>query len=125
MSLVILSSQGNGTPTRFNCSFPNGIILEPNSQVCCMSWSAKRTSFDEGIAINSYNDSLVWTFQDCSTNAAAFPNVPFEKITFSHGNWDVFQYQALAQHLMVEMNNKEILSAFKGGWVWKYASNKR
>ena len=124
MSLVILSSQGNGTPTRFNCSFPNGIILEPNSQVCCMSWSAKRTSFDEGIAINSYNDSLVWTFQDCSTNAAAFPNVPFEKITFSHGNWDVFQYQALAQHLMVEMNNKEILSAFKGGWVWKYASNK-
>ncbi len=124
MSLVILSSQGNGTPTRFNCSFPNGIILEPNSQVCCMSWSAKRTSFDEGIAINSYNDSLVWTFQDCSTNAAAFPNVPFEKITFSHGNWDVFQYQALAQHLMVEMNTKEVLSAFKGGWVWKYASNK-
>lgn len=124
MSLVILSSQGNGTPTRFNCSFPNGIILEPNSQVCCMSWSAKRTSFDEGIAINSYNDSLVWTFQDCSTNAAAFPNVPFEKITFSHGNWDAFQYQALAQHLMVEMNTKEVLSAFKGGWVWKYASNK-
>jgi len=124
MSLVVLSSQGNGTPSRFNCSFPNGIILEENSQVCCMSWSSKRTSFDEGISINSYNDSLVWTFQDCSNNAKNFPHAPFEKIKFEHGNWDVFQYQNLAQQLMLQMNDKEVLSAFKGGWVWTYASDK-
>jgi hypothetical protein len=124
MSLVVLQSKGNGTPTRFNCSFPNGIILEPNSQVCCMSWSAKRSGFDEDIAINSYNDTLCWTFQDCENTAKNFPNVPFEKLSVSHGIWDKYSYADIASRLQLEMNDKEVLSAFKGGWVWKFTNNK-
>jgi len=124
MSLVVLSSQGNGTPSRFNCSFPNGIILEPNSQVCCMSWSAKRSSFDEEIAINSYNDTLVWTFQDCRNSATEFSNVPFEKLTLPHASYDVNKYGDLASKIQEEMNDKEVLSAFKGGWEWTYSNDK-
>jgi hypothetical protein len=124
MSLVILNSKGNGSPSRFNCAFPNGVLLDANSQVCCMSWTGKRTAFDEGISINSYNDSLCWSVQDCENTNPSFPNVPFEKCSIPHGNYDVFSYQDLANKITTEMNDKEVLSAYKGGWLWQYAGDK-
>ena len=59
-----------------------------------------KTLFNLGIlSLIPFKMNALEYIQDCETTNPSFPNVPFEKVSIPHGNYDVFSYSNLANKI--------------------------
>ena len=112
MSLIHLVSRGvENTPTRFKNLFPNGIYIEPYSEVALVGGSIRPMVQDKTIQIDETCDTFV-IYYGTPTAPQRNQFEPF-KVKLLHGTWG--DERAFAQMVADCINRDTCIPEIKGG----------